>query len=354
VEQNYQKTVNSLLKTLPDRGKEVLERRYGIVSGEAETLEAIGEDFGVTRERVRQIEEAAFGQLRKSDSIKDIEDIFKYLYKHLSDHGEHRREERFLSDFAYQKSSPAMLFLLDLSSYFSRRNETKKHHTFWTVNTDRINHLEKFVDTVEDYLADISKPLDSVTFWKEMERLARREKLSLSKKALESWLDISKAIIHNRFNEWGLAEWPEIVPRSVGDKAYIVLQKETKPLHFVDIVERMNKVHFIPGENLSKNYQRATRPAHVQTVHNELIKDKRFVLVGRGIYALAEWGYEPGTVKEVLSKILKDAGSPLPINKIMAQVAKVRVVKPNTILLNLQNKRLFTRTSRGEYTVRRA
>ena len=46
-------------------------------------LDEVGEKIGKTRERVRQIEEAAFGQLRKSDSIKDIEDIFKYLYKHL-------------------------------------------------------------------------------------------------------------------------------------------------------------------------------------------------------------------------------------------------------------------------------
>ena len=230
MEQNYQKIVNSLLKTLPDRGKEVLERRYGIISDEPETLEAIGEDFGVTRERVRQIEEAAFSQLRKNDIIKEVEDIFKYLHKHLADHGEHRREEKLLADFAYQKSSPAMLFLLDLSSYFNRRNETKKHHTFWTVNTDKINNLENCVEVVEDYLKDTSKPLDNVTFWKEVERLARKEKLSLSKKALESWLDISKEIIQNRFNEWGLADWPEIVPRSVGDKAYIVLQKKTRRL----------------------------------------------------------------------------------------------------------------------------
>lgn len=354
MEQNYQKIVNSLLKILSARGKEVLERRYGIITDNPETLEAIGEDFGVTRERVRQIEEAAFSQLRKSEIIKEVEDIFKYLYKHLADHGDHRREERFLADFVYQKNSPAMLFLLDLSPYFNRRNETKRHHTFWTINADRINHLENFIDIVEENLKNISKPLDNGNFWKEVERLARKEKLSLSRKALESWLDISKAIIQNRFNEWGLTDWPEIVPRSVGDKAYIVLQKENKPLHFVDIVEKMNKVHFVPVEGALKGNQRSSRVAHVQTVHNELIKDKRFVLVGRGIYALRQWGYESGTVKEVLAKILKDGGSPMPINKIMAQVAKVRVVKPNTVLLNLQNKRLFTRTSRGEYTVRRA
>ncbi|OHA47046.1 MAG: hypothetical protein A3A80_01315 [Candidatus Terrybacteria bacterium RIFCSPLOWO2_01_FULL_44_24] len=352
VEQNYNKIVNSLLRTLPDRGREVLERRYGIV-GDPETLEAIGEDFSVTRERVRQIEEAAFAQLRKAEEMKELEDIFSYLYRHINDYGEHRREERLLNDFPGQKNSPAIIFLLDLGNDFKRRNETEKHYTLWTVNPTRLAHLEGFIGAVEQRLEEISKPLNNVNFWKEVDKISRKTKLSLSKKATESWLDISKSIVQNRFNEWGLSSWPEILPKSVGDKAYIVLRRENKPLHFAAIVDRMNKVHFSPSQNIKVGV-RSNKPAHVQTVHNELIKDNRFVLVGRGIYALHEWGYEPGTVKDVLSKVLKDAGQPLPVNKIIAQVAKVRWVKPNTVMLNLQNKRLFSRTSRGEYTLRKA
>lgn len=352
VEQNYQKTVNYLFKILPDRGREVISRRYGF-AGEPETLERIGEDFGVTRERVRQIEEAAFVQMRKSQEVKELEDIFRALYRHLSDHGEHRREERLLTDFDTQKDAPVLLFLFDLGDAFSRRNETNERHAFWTTNKDGIGHLDNFIDAVESRLGEIEKPLDTVTFWKEIEKIARQERVNLSRKALESWLDISKNIAQSRFNEWGLSHWPEILPKSVGDKAYIVLRREAKPLHFSDIVDKMNKVHFVPAVRTNVGV-RASRPAHAQTVHNELIKDNRFVLVGRGMYALKEWGYEPGTVKDVLVRVLKEAGGSMPVNKIIARVAKTRFVKPNTVVLNLQNKRLFSRTSRGEYALRKA
>jgi len=187
VEQNYNKIVNSLLRTLPDRGREVLERRYGIV-GDPETLEAIGEDFSVTRERVRQIEEAAFAQLRKAEEMKELEDIFSYLYRHINDYGEHRREERLLNDFPGQKNSPAIIFLLDLGNDFKRRNETEKHYTLWTVNPTRLAHLEGFIGAVEQRLEEISKPLNNVNFWKEVDKISRKTKLSLSKKATESWL----------------------------------------------------------------------------------------------------------------------------------------------------------------------
>ena len=45
------------------------------------------------------------------------------------------------------------------------------------------------------------------------------------------------------------------------------------------------------AEAISKTFGKKT---HYATCHNELIKDSRFVLVGRGMYALAEWGYQAG------------------------------------------------------------
>ena len=86
-----------------------------------------------------------------------------------------------------------------------------------------------------------------------------------------------------------------------------------------------------------------------QTVHNELIKDPRFVLVGRGLYALKEWGYEEGQVKDVILKILKEARKPLPKEEILAGVLKQRMVKENTVLLNLNNKKYFLKTPEGKY-----
>ena len=92
-------------------------------------------------------------------------------------------------------------------------------------------------------------------------------------------------------------DWPEISPKTVRDKIYLVLKKNDEPLHFETIARRINEVKFDDG-------QKALGP----TVHNELIKDDRFVLVGRGMYGLQERGYEPGIAREVIAKVLKEKG----------------------------------------------
>ncbi len=88
-----------------------------------------------------------------------------------------------------------------------------------------------------------------------------------------------------------------------------------------------------------------------QTVHNELIKDPRFVLIGRGIYALKEWGYEPGEVKDVITRIIKKAGKSLSKKDIVSRVMEQRMVKENTISQNLSNRKHFSRDSEGKYFV---
>jgi len=139
----------------------------------------------------------------------------------------------------------------------------------------------------------------------------------------------------------GLRDWPEICPMTVRDKIYLVLKKYGKPLHFEDIAHHINKVGF------------DRQPALAPTVHNELIKDDRFVLVGRGLYGLREFGYEPGTAREVIAKVLKSEG-PLTPPQLVAQVNKQRFFKPNTVLINLQNRAFFERTPDGKYRVREA
>ena len=91
------------------------------------------------------------------------------------------------------------------------------------------------------------------------------------------------------------------------------------------------------------------KQANMQTVHNELIKDSRFILVGRGIYALKEWGYKEGTVKDIIASVLKKENEPLSKNKIVEEVLKQRMVKKNTIVLTLQDKNLFQRVEKGTY-----
>jgi RNA polymerase primary sigma factor len=64
INEKYKEEINNVLKTLTEREEQVLRLRYGLVDGKQHTLEEVGKVFGVTRERIRQIESKALRRLR--------------------------------------------------------------------------------------------------------------------------------------------------------------------------------------------------------------------------------------------------------------------------------------------------
>ncbi|MBQ1374886.1 MAG: RNA polymerase sigma factor RpoD, partial [Clostridia bacterium] len=64
-----------VLKTLTDREATVLQRRFGLIDGRARTLEEVGKEFNVTRERIRQIEAKALRKLRHPSRSKRLKDF---------------------------------------------------------------------------------------------------------------------------------------------------------------------------------------------------------------------------------------------------------------------------------------
>jgi hypothetical protein len=136
---------------------------------------------------------------------------------------------------------------------------------------------------------------------------------------------------------WGLVKWPTVNPKNIRDKIYVILSENKKHMHFNEIAEAIKDSDF------------KRKDVTTQAIHNELIKDKRFVLIGRGIYALKEWGYEKGTVADIISEVLRDAKEPLHRDEIVKRVLKSRFVKETTILLNLQSKPQFKRVAKATY-----
>jgi len=163
----------------------------------------------------------------------------------------------------------------------------------------------------------------------------------IQRNVADAYLSISKRIHSNPYGDIGLRDWAEIRPATIRDRIYLVLKKKKDPLHFETIAKTINEVGF------------DRRVALASTVHNELIKDNRFVLVGRGMYALGEYGYEPGTAKTVIKRVLQKHG-PLKPNDVISHVKKERLFKPNTVLINLQDKNWFKRLPDGRYHVREA
>jgi hypothetical protein len=320
---NYAKICQDLIKGLPQRQKEVVSRRFGFKTGQRETLEAIGKDYGITRERVRQIEKDGFSRLEPK--IGQIQKTFQYFTGQFKNSGDLKKEDTLLQELGGRKFQPQIYFLLALGPEFERVGESDELYSLWTINQNSLVLAKKVIDSFYDQLKKNNQPLSLK---------ALKSPSALSQTALLAYLEISKKIQKGADNLFGLKDWPEITPRGVKDKAYLVFKKTKKPLHFNRVAELIE----------------AALP---QTVHNELIRDERFVLVGRGIYALREWGYEPGQVKDVIFKILKKAGKPLAKEEILKEVLQQRLVKENTVLLNLSNKKYFLRASQG-YTVRKA
>lgn len=323
VNEDYAKISLNLLKDLPQRAKDVIVRRFGLNSGERETLEFIGSDFGITRERVRQIEESALEKIR--GEAKKYSGIFQKFNGYFKMQGGLKKESVLLEDLGDKKYQPHVFFLLSLDKKFKRVNECEDFHSFWVFSDDSQDLAKKAISILSEEFSKIKKPLS----FKEVKSFQPHN----NDITLNSYLEISKRIQKNKDGLYGLKEWPEINPRGIKDKAYLAFKKTGKPLHFSDVTK------LIDG-------------ALIQTVHNELIRDSRFVLVGRGIYALSEWGYNSGQVRDVIQKILQDSKQPLAKEEILSQVLKQRIVKENTILLNLSNKNYFLRNPQGKYTVR--
>lgn len=331
ISSNPKELSTRVIKLLPQkRVQDILTKRFGL-TGSGHTLEAIGKSYGITRERVRQIEEAALKNLRQGEAQTIVKPFAEQVRSHLHANGGVSEQKQFFQSLADDKYHPHLSFLLMIDGTMAYAAEDEKHHHRWAHGLTDLKKAEAVLHSFIKRVEQHGKPMKEGELYTLLEDSVREEGSTPDKKVLDSHLSVSKLIGKNPYGEFGLVSWPRISPRGVRDKAYLVLSRAGKPLHFREVADHINRVGW------------TKKKAHPQTVHNELIKDQRFVLVGRGLYGLKEWGYEAGTVKDVLVSILQQAQKPLTKEELMKRVLEKRVVKENTILLNLQDRKKFKR-----------
>jgi hypothetical protein len=328
----------TLLAGLPPRARDVLEKRYGLrTDGEVFTLEAIGQSYGITRERVRQIENYGIQAIQKSEEYKKHYDFFIEMQKLIDQLGggviaEHVLLEELSADSIVRNH---LYFLLVVGDPFYKGKENPHYTHRWFTE-------KKTAETVEKALRAVHQSLNRDELISEQEIIERfrRELTGAAEQhhedVLKRWLSMSKQIGRNPLGDWGPSDSPNIRVKGIRDYAYLTVKRHGSPMHFREVAEAIAELF--------------SHQAHIATTHNELIKDGRFVLVGRGLYALTEWGYTAGVVKEVLRDILKKEG-PLSREELIDKVKKERYVKDNTIIVNLQDVNLFKRLSNGTYTL---
>jgi len=324
-----------LLSELPDRSRRVLIDRFGLSpKGEQRTLDAIGQEYGITRERIRQIENHGIVTVRDSDAYTEHAPSLEDLKKAFALLGGILAQETLLTHVAKNDADHNhIIFLLTVAHHFDDRRENADFKTRWHID-------EQLAEQVENALTSLYESLESNRLTAEDEFLlmfAKHLKQAGVKtrpdEVLSRWLLISKRIGRNPLGEWGRMESPHVRIKNTRDFAYLTLKRHGSPMHFTEVAKGIETL-----------FGRETHPA---TTHNELIKDSRFVLVGRGLYALKEWGYEPGVVRDVIRGIIEREG-PLTREEIVDRVKRERYVKDATISVNLQNN-MFMRLSDGRY-----
>ncbi len=326
-----------LLSALPPRARDVVKKRFGLESDNRMTLEAIGDTYDITRERVRQIENFALASIKKSEAYAAAEEALAELRAHLHEYGALAHEKNFLNHLTKDSSLQNHVhFLLVLGDDFVKWKEDDEFHHRWTVEPE-LGH--KVHEALRSLAADLSE--DDVLTENEivsefMSHLSKHVKDAKDEKVARRWLELSKKISVNPLGGWGIAYSPNIKIRGMRDLAFLVLKQHGSPMHFTEVAESIKDAF--------------GRSAHVATCHNELIKDDRFVLVGRGLYALSNWGYSKGTVRDIIKTILEKEG-PLSKADIVKKVLKERYVKENTIGVNLQNSKYFKRDENGRYYI---
>jgi len=327
---------------LSPKEKEVIIKRFSLNNAPRQTLESIGKKFGVTRERIRQIEKIALTKLKRTAPNTQLRVISELSMQTLNKNGGVITEEKIVKEILdiivseNDIDGHVVKLALVIHPELNRVNHgditNAYHHTKTTTPKD--------VETVrKQAIKTLTKKGDVLTEGKLLSDLvlALNEEGQFTPEFVKSAINTDRRL-RKVEQGWGLMTWRHVNPKSIRDKAYIVLKKIQKPLHFNDIATKIKEAGF------------DKKSVTTQAVHNELIRYDQFVLVGRGLYGLKEWGYKEGTVADVIEGILKKK-SPLTKQEITSNVLKQRHVKKGTISLNLQKNPHFVRVGRALYAL---
>lgn len=335
--------VLDLFKQLNENERDILTRRFGLLKQKCETLEQVGRDKGVTRERIRQIEKGSIKKLQQiyleEEKLKSLKNIVARI---LEEHGGLMREDHLLNvllDYigsVDQKESSKQAVVFILANLFDEPNLLKNHpefHDSWYLSQAHIEKAREIISQIEKSITERNELLDEFGLAEVF------DKIEIERKPFDAYLNATKKIEQNNFGHWGIASWSTVTPKRINDKAYLIFKKINKPLHFKEVTDFINESAF-----------KDQKIANSGTVHNELIMDPRYVLIGRGIYALREWGYTPGTVSDLVFELLKKSG-PMHRDEIVEKISKQRLVNDNTIKVSLIDKNLFKKVAKNVYGV---
>lgn len=338
---NLADVVEEMFLVLTNKEKDVIVKRFSLDNKPKRTLEYIGQQFSVTRERIRQIEKIALGKLRRTVQTTRLNVVNDIANKVIADNGGVLLETSLISEVLNLIKSKEdvdaniIKLALNINLNIELAEKTNIFKPFWRIKEIDVATISSVISAGIKILNKKSEVLSDSKVIVQIRQQLSDSIESYNDPMIISCLEVDKRLKQTE-DGFGLMVWRHINPRSIRDKAYIVLKKEKNPLHFVEIANKITEAGF------------DKKVVTTQAVHNELIRYDQFVLVGRGLYTLKEFGFSKGTVADVIEGLLKKK-SPMTKQEIIEGVLKQRQVKKGTISLNLQKNPQFVRVGRAVY-----
>ncbi len=338
VDHSFSDALKAFSESFLPRTNDIVKARFGLSGSKPKTLEEIGKTYGITRERVRQILAGAFATVKQRRDDPVFVALSEKIESVIRDRSGIISVDELFSTLSPDSKTEAgaVSFFLECVKNVKEERETSDRIRSYAVAPFSFEEW----DVVQDIALDVAQSAGHAQSEDDLFAKAKKKGLTVDRKTFFGYLAVSSRIRRNPFGQWGLADSSEITPRGTREKAYLVLKMNGSPIHFKEIARRIDE----------SGLQKRGRATHPQTVHNELIKDSNFVLVGRGLYALSEWGFEKGTVREVIDSVLRANGKPMSREEIIAAVLRVRTVKRSTIVINLNS--FFGKVGKDGYTVK--
>ncbi len=338
---NLSDVIEEMFLVLTNKEKDVIVQRFSLDNKPRRTLESIGQKFSVTRERIRQIEKIALGKLRRTVQTTRLNVINEWADKIINESGGVMLETKLVSRILIEIGSTSdvdaniIKLALNINPLIIKAEKTNQYNPFWRLKSIDLSTISMIINTGIKVLKKKGDVMPESKLVVQIRQILGDKIENFTDPMLISSLEVDKRLKHID-NSFGLMTWRHINPRSIRDKAYIILKKEKKPLHFVEIANKISEAGF------------DKKIVTTQAVHNELIRYDQFVLVGRGLYALKEFGYNKGTVADVIENLLRKK-NPMTKQEIIDGVLRQRHVKKGTISLNLQKNPQFVRVGRAVY-----
>lgn len=338
---NLSEVIEDMFLVLTEKEKDVIVQRFSLDNKPRRTLESIGQHFSVTRERIRQIEKIALGKLKRTVQTTKLNLVNEIADNLIAENGGVLLEVKLVSgilNFIHSSEdvdTNIVSLALNINTNLELLEKTNVYSPFWRLRSIDLALINNIINAGIKVLKKKGDVINDTKLVVQIRQVLGDKLVSYSDPMIVSTMEVDKRI-KRLDGGFGLMSWRLINPRSIRDKAYIVLKREAKPLHFVDIANKISEAGF------------DKKVVTVQAVHNELIRYEQFVLVGRGLYALKEAGYKRGTVAEVIEDLLGQK-STMTKQEIIEGVLKQRHVKKGTISLNLQKNPQFVRVGRAVY-----